>query len=74
MEMLRTLWLTCAWLGLLLGYPVLADIEYNTINSDGSYQFRYIASIEVSKIYRLLGICLRYFRDFQSNQIVYYKR
>ncbi|XP_064544526.1 fibroin heavy chain [Drosophila montana] len=40
MEMLRLLWLLCAAFG-QLGDPVLAEIEYNTINADGSFQFRH---------------------------------
>lgn len=38
--MLHLLWILCA----LLGYfadPTRAEIEYNTINDDGSFQFRY---------------------------------
>ncbi|EDW69594.2 fibroin heavy chain [Drosophila virilis] len=40
MEMLRLLWLLCAAFG-QLGAPVFAEIEYNTINADGSFQFRH---------------------------------
>ncbi|KAH8302109.1 hypothetical protein KR044_002788 [Drosophila immigrans] len=38
--MLRLLSFSCALLGFLLN-PVLAEIEYNTINADGSFQFRH---------------------------------
>ncbi|XP_017957065.1 uncharacterized protein LOC108651709 [Drosophila navojoa] len=40
MEMLRLLWLLCAAFG-HFSDPVLAEIEFNTINADGSFQFRH---------------------------------
>ncbi|XP_034481003.1 fibroin heavy chain [Drosophila innubila] len=38
--MLRLLCISCVFLG-FLSDPVLAEIEYNTINADGSFQFRH---------------------------------